>query len=72
MKKEIIIPEATVTVETKFYAVGFASVDYASRNQSPVFDTYDEAMQWIANDLNCSTGQRTYKIEATHGRFDAQ
>jgi hypothetical protein len=68
MKKEIVIPEATVVVETKFYATT-ASNESMYRNQSSVLDTYDEVMQWIAQELTTSTNIRTYEIHAVHGRF---
>jgi hypothetical protein len=68
MKKEITIPELTVEVETKFYATTFAN-ESMYRNQSPVLDTYDEVMQWIAQELTTSTNIRTYEIHAVHGRF---
>jgi hypothetical protein len=69
VKKSVIIPEATVEVETKFYATSFSSVHDSYRNQSPAFDTYEETMQWIAQDLSTSTNPRTYEIKALHGRF---
>ncbi len=72
MKKEITIPEATVTVETKFYVPGYAYDRDQMRNVSPQFDTYEEAMAWIAQDLAFTTGNRNYEIKAIHGRFDAQ
>ncbi len=71
MKKEIVIPEATVTVETKFY-VSYAYERDQMRNVSPQFDTYEEAVAWIAQDLAVFADNRQYEIKAIHGRFDAQ
>ena len=72
MKKEIVIPEATVTVETKFYVTSYAYERDQMRNVSPQFDTYEEAVAWIAQDLAVISGNRQYEIKAIHGRFDAQ
>ena len=72
MKKEIIIPEATVTVETKYYVTSYAYDRDQMRSVSPQVDTYDEAVAWIAQDLAVTTGNRQYEIKAIHGRFAAE
>lgn len=69
MKKEITIPEATVTVETKYTVTEYAYERDISRSVSPAFNTYTEAETWIAQKLAGDTAYRYFKIEATHGRF---
>lgn len=71
MKKEIVIPEATVEVETRFRAF-YTDYSSPSRGTSPMFDTYDEAVEWIAKDLSTVEGPREYEIQARHGRFASE
>lgn len=65
--KDITIPEATVTVETKF------SVYASGDNYNKIFDTYDEAMAYVADRIrNVSDDTKhavTFKIEAYHGKW---